>query len=134
MRAFLFMIRLTTLVSMVGMLIFFIFLVLGKKLKTLEKRKILTGISVSCLVFFIAVALRVVGSNSLSICAIAKNAKKIRLTLMVGLDVLAAMLYFCSIRLCDAEDPVVEQKVSQCMQRIGFITVLLGITLAVTSF
>lgn len=131
MRVFLLMIRLTTLLSMVIMLIFFIFLVFGKKLKTLEKRKLLTGISVSCLVFFIAVALRVVGSNSLSICAIAK---KIRLTLMVGLDVLAAMLYFCSIRLCDAEDPVVEQKVSQCMQRIGFITVLLGITLAVTSF
>ncbi len=131
MRAFLFMIRLTTLVSMVGMLIFFIFLVFGKKLKTLERRKILTGISVSCLVFFIAVALRVVGSNSLSICAIAK---KIRLTLMVGLDVLAAMLYFGSIRLCDAEDPVIKQKVSQRMQRIGFIAVLLGITLAVTSF
>ena len=39
MRAFLFMIRQTTLVSMVGMVIIFIFLVLGKKLKTLEKRK-----------------------------------------------------------------------------------------------
>ena len=120
MRVFLLMIRLTTLLSMVIMLIFFIFLVFGKKLKTLEKRKILTGISVSCLVFFIAVALRVVGSNSLSICAIAK---KIRLTLMVGLDVLAAMLYFCSIRLCDAEDPVVEQKGSQCSHRIGCMTV-----------
>ena len=120
MRVFLLMIRLTTLLSMVIMLIFFIFLVFGKKLKTLEKRKILIGISVSCLVFFIAVALRVVGSNPSGMC--------------VGLDVLAAMLYFCSIRLCDAEDPVIKQKVSQRMQRIGFIIVLLGITLAVTSF
>ena len=131
MRVFLLMIRLTTLLSMVIMLIFFIFMVFGKKLKTLEKRKILIGISVSCLVFFIAVALRVVGSNPSGMCAVAK---KIRLPLMVGLDVLAAMLYFCSIRLCDAEDPVIKQKVSQRMQRIGFIIVLLGITLAVTSF